>query len=56
MRRAAVAALPLLVVLLGGCGVTLQDEPEPLVPSAGTPSPPPTVSVHPDSPGGQVPG
>ncbi|SFO38012.1 hypothetical protein SAMN05216207_104931 [Pseudonocardia ammonioxydans] len=37
-------------LVLGGCGVTLQDEPEPLGPTTEAPAPAPTVSVRPDAP------
>lgn len=43
--RLCIALLGLLVV--AGCGVTLEDEPEPLDPATGTPSPTPTVTVLP---------
>lgn len=39
-----------VVLVLGGCGVTLQDEPEPLGPTTEAPAPAPTVSVRPDAP------
>lgn len=48
MRRAAVALVVGLAVVLGGCGVTLEDEPEPYGPATESPSPAPTVSVRPD--------
>lgn len=44
-----IAALGTMLVL-GGCGVTLQDEPEPLGPTTEAPAPAPTVSVRPDAP------
>ena len=51
MRRLRVAAPILVLLMLTGCGVTLQDEPEPLGPATEAPSPAPTVSVRPDAPG-----
>ncbi|OLM11849.1 hypothetical protein Ae717Ps2_0133c [Pseudonocardia sp. Ae717_Ps2] len=43
--RLCTAALGLLLV--AGCGVTLDDEPEPIAPPAGTTAPTPTVTVLP---------
>lgn len=43
--RLCTAALGLLLV--AGCGVTLDDEPEPIAPPAGTAAPTPTVTVLP---------
>ena len=48
MRRVAVVLAVGLAVALGGCGVTLEDEPEPYGPATEAPSPAPTVSVRPD--------
>ncbi|MEV1292711.1 hypothetical protein [Pseudonocardia sp. NPDC049635] len=48
MRRAATVLAAGIVILLGGCGVTLEDEPEPYGPATDVPSPAPTVSVRPD--------
>ena len=51
MRRALMAPALGVMLLLAGCGVTLQDEPELLDPTATeAPSPAPTVSVQPDVP------
>lgn len=50
MRRGIVVAALGSLVFLGGCGVTLQDEPEPLGPATEAPSPAPTVSLQPDMP------
>lgn len=44
-----VLVLPLAaVVLLAGCGVTAQDEPQPLVTSTVNPAPTPTLTQRPD--------
>lgn len=50
MRRGLVVAVLGSLVFLGGCGVTLQDEPEPLGPATEAPSPAPTVSTQPGAP------
>ncbi|WP_224390981.1 hypothetical protein [Pseudonocardia sp. ICBG1293] len=45
--RTRLCATLLGLLLVGGCGVTLEDEPEPLDPATGTPSPTPTLTVLP---------
>jgi hypothetical protein len=49
-RRAATWAATgvLLAVVLGGCGVTIEDHPEPIDPSMVPPVATPTVTVVPD--------
>ncbi|MFE9748896.1 hypothetical protein ACFYOT_28660 [Saccharothrix saharensis] len=37
-----------LCALVGGCGVTTQDEPQPLVTSTANPVPTPTLTQRPD--------
>ncbi|MFR9807008.1 hypothetical protein ACL02T_32645 [Pseudonocardia sp. RS010] len=52
-RRAAAGRLlgaALLVWLLTGCGVTTEDEPEPIDPTMVPLTPTPTVTVVPDTP------
>ncbi len=55
MRCSAVVALAVVGVLVGGCGVSAQDEPEPLVTSSVVvPEPIPTLNQRPDEPSTSV--
>ncbi|MEQ3550900.1 hypothetical protein WIS52_10485 [Pseudonocardia nematodicida] len=48
-HRATTITLLAGLLLAGGCGVTLQPDPEPLEASTEAPAPAPTVSVRPDA-------
>ncbi|MFD7660220.1 hypothetical protein ACFV4N_40105 [Actinosynnema sp. NPDC059797] len=46
--KSALGLLALVASLLTGCGVTAQDEPQPLVTSQVVPAPTPTLTQRPD--------
>lgn len=50
MRAAVLVAAAVATALLTGCGVTPQDEPQPLVTSTATLDPTPTLTQRPDPP------
>ncbi|WNV85163.1 hypothetical protein [Umezawaea sp. Da 62-37] len=49
MRR-SIVLVACVAVLATGCGVSTQDEPEPLVTSSTAPQPVPTLTQRPDPP------
>jgi hypothetical protein len=54
MRCSVLVALVAAGVLVAGCGVSAQDEPEPLVTSSVVPDPIPTLNQRPDHPSSPV--
>ena len=50
MKRSVVLTTFVAAIVVSGCGVSTQDEPEPLVTSSVVPEPVPTLTQRPDPP------